>query len=230
MASPEFEEALGTTTAAPAPKVDTAEQLVNPLTGKQATTAPPPTLTTGPVATQGAGGEAVDSLAQELHERLLHQEREVEAAQTREKISSLVIGIGATVAICLLMLLVVNAVTRNAPPQNVAYSGPPSEEASPESETMNKPELEKPVVQSAAAAMTMDRRSTRPAKARPARRRRPSSSRPRPTAAAAAAGFALDQRLLWEAVKWPFNVLRGAAASAAIAADVPRENWVSYLE
>ncbi|MEM7753880.1 MAG: YdcF family protein [Pseudomonadota bacterium] len=50
------------------------------------------------------------------------------------------------------------------------------------------------------------------------------------SAADADAGFALDQRLLWEAVKWPFNVLRGAAASAAIAADVPRENWVSYLE
>lgn len=43
------------------------------------------------------------------------------------------------------------------------------------------------------------------------------------------AGFTLDQRLLWEAVKWPVNVLRAGAASAAMAADVPRESWVSYL-
>ncbi|MEM9425925.1 MAG: YdcF family protein [Pseudomonadota bacterium] len=44
------------------------------------------------------------------------------------------------------------------------------------------------------------------------------------------AGLTLDQRLLWEAVKWPVNVLRAGAASAAVAADVPRESWVSYLQ
>lgn len=44
------------------------------------------------------------------------------------------------------------------------------------------------------------------------------------------AGFAVDSRLLWEAVKWPYNVLRAGAASAAMAADLPRETWLKYLE
>ena len=43
-------------------------------------------------------------------------------------------------------------------------------------------------------------------------------------------GFLLTEGLLWEAVKWPLNVLRAAAASAAMAGDVPRENFVKYLE
>lgn len=43
-------------------------------------------------------------------------------------------------------------------------------------------------------------------------------------------GFTLSQGLLWEAVKWPLNVLRAAAASTAEAFDVPRENYVKYLE
>ena len=50
------------------------------------------------------------------------------------------------------------------------------------------------------------------------------------SAADAEAGFALDSRLLWEAVKWPFNAVRAAAASAAMAGNVPRENWLKYLE
>ncbi|MEM6386369.1 MAG: YdcF family protein [Pseudomonadota bacterium] len=44
------------------------------------------------------------------------------------------------------------------------------------------------------------------------------------------AGLTFDQRLLWETVKWPYNVLRAAAASAAMAGDVPRESWLQYLE
>ena len=43
-------------------------------------------------------------------------------------------------------------------------------------------------------------------------------------------GFALTESLLWESVKWPLNALRAAAASAAMAGDVPRENFVKYLE
>lgn len=43
-------------------------------------------------------------------------------------------------------------------------------------------------------------------------------------------GFALSAPLVWEAVKWPYNVLRAAAASAAMAGGVPRENWIKYLE
>lgn len=50
------------------------------------------------------------------------------------------------------------------------------------------------------------------------------------SAADADAGFTVDQRLLWEAVKWPLNILRAGAASAAMAADVPRDNWLQYLE
>lgn len=50
------------------------------------------------------------------------------------------------------------------------------------------------------------------------------------SAADAGEGFSIDQSLLWEAVKWPFNVLRAAAASAAMAGDVPRESWIAYLE
>ncbi len=42
--------------------------------------------------------------------------------------------------------------------------------------------------------------------------------------------FPMDPRLLWEAVKWPLNVVRAAAASAAMAGDVPRENFLKYLE
>lgn len=43
-------------------------------------------------------------------------------------------------------------------------------------------------------------------------------------------GFALNESLLWESVKWPLNAVRAAAASAAMAGDVPRENFVKYLE
>lgn len=50
------------------------------------------------------------------------------------------------------------------------------------------------------------------------------------SAADAGDGFAIDQRLLWEAVKWPFNVLRAAGASAAMVGNVPRETWLPYLE
>ncbi len=50
------------------------------------------------------------------------------------------------------------------------------------------------------------------------------------SAADADAGFTLDTRLLWEAVKWPLNILRAGAASAAMAGNVPRESWLPYLE
>jgi uncharacterized SAM-binding protein YcdF (DUF218 family) len=50
------------------------------------------------------------------------------------------------------------------------------------------------------------------------------------SAADADTGFAIDQSLLWEAVKWPFNILRAAGASAAIAGNFPRETWLPYLE
>ena len=43
-------------------------------------------------------------------------------------------------------------------------------------------------------------------------------------------GFQLNAQLLWETVKWPLNVVRAAAASAAMAGDVPRENFIKYLE
>ena len=43
------------------------------------------------------------------------------------------------------------------------------------------------------------------------------------------AGFSFDINLLWEAVKWPLNLLRAAAASMAMWGDVPRENYVDYL-
>ncbi len=43
-------------------------------------------------------------------------------------------------------------------------------------------------------------------------------------------GFAITEGLLWEAVKWPYNALRAAAASASEAANVPRESYITYLE
>lgn len=43
-------------------------------------------------------------------------------------------------------------------------------------------------------------------------------------------GFAISEPMLWEAIRWPLNVARAAAASAAMAGDVPRENFVKYLE
>ena len=43
-------------------------------------------------------------------------------------------------------------------------------------------------------------------------------------------GFVITEGLLWESLKWPLNVARAAAASAAMAGDVPRENFVKYLE
>ena len=43
-------------------------------------------------------------------------------------------------------------------------------------------------------------------------------------------GFAVTASLLWETVKWPLNLARAAAASAAMAGDVPRENFIKYLE
>lgn len=43
-------------------------------------------------------------------------------------------------------------------------------------------------------------------------------------------GFLISEGLLWEALKWPLNVVRAAAASAAMAGNVPRENFVKYLE
>ncbi len=49
-------------------------------------------------------------------------------------------------------------------------------------------------------------------------------------AANADSGFTLSKDLLWEAVKWPSNILRAAAASAAKAGKVPRESYIEYLE
>lgn len=43
-------------------------------------------------------------------------------------------------------------------------------------------------------------------------------------------GLTFNKDLLWEAVKWPLNLLRAAAASAANAGNVPRENYIQYLE
>lgn len=44
------------------------------------------------------------------------------------------------------------------------------------------------------------------------------------------AGLQITPGLLWESVKWPYNVLRAAAASAARAGNVPREDYIQYLE
>ena len=49
-------------------------------------------------------------------------------------------------------------------------------------------------------------------------------------AADANAGFELGLTTLWEGLKWPYDVLRAGAASAAMAGDVPRESYISYLE
>lgn len=43
-------------------------------------------------------------------------------------------------------------------------------------------------------------------------------------------GFQVTPALLWESVKWPLNVVRAAAASAAMAGNVPRDNFIKYLE
>ncbi len=43
-------------------------------------------------------------------------------------------------------------------------------------------------------------------------------------------GFVISEGMLWEALKWPYNVVRAAAASAAMAGDVPRESYIRYLE
>ena len=43
-------------------------------------------------------------------------------------------------------------------------------------------------------------------------------------------GFSISEGLLWESLKWPLNILRAAAASAANAGNVPRENYLKYLE
>lgn len=42
--------------------------------------------------------------------------------------------------------------------------------------------------------------------------------------------FQITPQLLWESLKWPYNVLRAGAVSAAEAGDVPRENYLKYLE
>jgi len=49
-------------------------------------------------------------------------------------------------------------------------------------------------------------------------------------AADADGGFQITPGLLWESVKWPLNVVRAAAASAAQAGSVPREDYIQYLE
>jgi uncharacterized SAM-binding protein YcdF (DUF218 family) len=43
-------------------------------------------------------------------------------------------------------------------------------------------------------------------------------------------GFSLSLAIVMESIKWPVNVVRAAAASVAIAGDVPRENFLKYLE
>ncbi len=43
-------------------------------------------------------------------------------------------------------------------------------------------------------------------------------------------GFAITPGLMWESVKWPLNLVRAAAASAANAGNVPREDYIQYLE
>ena len=44
------------------------------------------------------------------------------------------------------------------------------------------------------------------------------------------AEFQFSKGLLWEAVKWPYNIVRAAATSAALAGNVPRENFIEYLD
>ena len=44
------------------------------------------------------------------------------------------------------------------------------------------------------------------------------------------APFSFSKGLLWESLKWPLNVARAAAASAAKAGNVPRDNYLKYLE
>lgn len=43
-------------------------------------------------------------------------------------------------------------------------------------------------------------------------------------------GFQVTPNLLWEGVKWPLNLVRAGAASAANAGSVPREDYIQYLE
>ncbi len=43
-------------------------------------------------------------------------------------------------------------------------------------------------------------------------------------------GIQVTPGLLWESLKWPLNVLRAGAASAAKAGGVPREDYIQYLE
>jgi uncharacterized SAM-binding protein YcdF (DUF218 family) len=44
------------------------------------------------------------------------------------------------------------------------------------------------------------------------------------------AGFTLGLPFVMEGIKWPYNILRAAAASAAMAANVPRDRYIEYLE
>jgi uncharacterized SAM-binding protein YcdF (DUF218 family) len=50
------------------------------------------------------------------------------------------------------------------------------------------------------------------------------------SAADPAGEFTINRQLLAETVKWPLNILRAAAASVAMVADTPRENYLKYLE
>lgn len=43
-------------------------------------------------------------------------------------------------------------------------------------------------------------------------------------------GFQLGISTLWEGLRWPYDILRAGAATAAEAGDVPRESYISYLE
>ena len=43
-------------------------------------------------------------------------------------------------------------------------------------------------------------------------------------------GFQIGVTTLWEGLKWPYDVIRAAATSAAMAGDVPRESYIAYLE
>lgn len=43
-------------------------------------------------------------------------------------------------------------------------------------------------------------------------------------------GFRPVTAIIWESLKWPVNLIRAGAASAAQAGGVPRENYIRYLE
>ena len=101
-------------------------------------------------------GAKIDDLFENLNKRQKEQSEQIAAAEKRDKANAFVVASIAMTAICALLVMVVSAVPRPAPPQIIATTPVASQEDSLDNQQLNKPEMQKQPMPSSASSMSMD--------------------------------------------------------------------------